>query len=627
MRYVIHYSIGSAMFLLITAAFYFRQKRVPNERDQIYSAMLIGSFFACVFDAIGAGLEPYGLQVPIWVLYVSNMVFLLSMHLCLPGICFYLLAYAGKLNQMTTLRKLALLLPFAVIVLLTLSAPLWKGGIFYIDETHLYCKGATHSLLYFVSTIYMILTLLILTRSRNLIRRSIRVTVILFLGVLLIGIGIQLLFPQYLVTTSATALAVCTIYYIMQSPSTNIDPLTNSFNRMAMPSLLRSAFDDKANFTLMTISLRTLNRINEAYGSTTGEKLLGDFAKYLNKAFPKQYVFHLYYTQFVVMFFGDAHTNEYFRTFAGELPKFWTVDRTTVELPMDICVLRGADFTEETQMMNIIDYILLEELRTGTMEPLFIGEEIYTKYRRSAMLEAALPSLLEQGSLRIRFLPLVDAQTGRMIGLEALPQINGEGFGTVHTDELMHVAEQTGKIRALTFETLEAVCDLLAKENTAKARGIDFVLVRLSLVMLMHRSTAEEIVRLIKSSGISPTQLHFAVEESESTAQYSMVRDAIRSLRQEGFSFLMDKFGVGYSNMSVFSELPMSAVRFDANILNTLNQNERHEPFLRGLNELLGNMGLATVCPHVNTDADLRAADRLGIRFRQGEKYGEALDA
>ena len=79
MNYVIWYSVGSAAFLLVTMLSYFFHKRVPSPENRVYAAMLVLAFLSTVCDALAAGLEACAANVPIWLLYLLNGTFLISM--------------------------------------------------------------------------------------------------------------------------------------------------------------------------------------------------------------------------------------------------------------------------------------------------------------------------------------------------------------------------------------------------------------------------------------------------------------------------------------------------------------------------------------------------------------------
>lgn len=172
MNYVYHYALGSTLFLGCTAYFFFRQRRIPTRTNRIYSIMLIAGLIALIFDAMAAAMEVHAMLFPSWLLYLVYILFLLGLHLCLPAFCVYLFEQVDVYSRITRGRRGLLLLPWVCICLLILSTPLWKGGIFYIDDSHIYRFGATHAALYVVMGIYWLVLGVFVLRNRRLLSKE-----------------------------------------------------------------------------------------------------------------------------------------------------------------------------------------------------------------------------------------------------------------------------------------------------------------------------------------------------------------------------------------------------------------------------------------------------------------------
>ena len=231
MGYNYNFALTSILFMSLTMVFYLRQNRMRDTQDHIYTVMLFGGLTAVLFDFIAAAIEPLGTQLPVWLSYLCNMLFILGEQLCLPAFMVFSLLAAGKYNRMRKTVRRLIMIPFLIVALLTLIAPLCTLGIFYIGAENVYCQGATHWCLYAATGLYMSGSYLVLLLNYRAVDRPKRRSILFFGAVLLLALVLQVLYPRYLLATSATALALTAMYYVLRAPGVQADPSTGALHR------------------------------------------------------------------------------------------------------------------------------------------------------------------------------------------------------------------------------------------------------------------------------------------------------------------------------------------------------------------------------------------------------------
>ena len=616
MDYVVHYSIGSALFLVITSLYFFLTRRMPSGQNKIFSIMLIAGITSVVFDALAALLDGI---LPAWALYTFNIIFLLSMHLCLPLFCSYLFVSAGRYRVMPYWKKLLTALPFAIILVLTLSSPLWEGGIFYIDANGLYQKGLTHPALYFVSAIYMTLLLVVSVKYRFVLRREIRITVIMFMFVLLAAIGLQLTFPRYLLTTSATALALTAMFFVMQSPADNVDPLTGAFNRVALMALLRRAYESGKDFTVITVSIRSLDSVMYAFGDGFTDRLLSAVAWQLGRMFPRQYVARPYVAEFLIIDTGVKPDSAAISETMKKLPSMWKIDKIEVELIYDIVALSGRDCSGDTQLINVIDSLIQRGLHFEEGEVGILSADACREYERESQLAAAIEHIIDDGMLDIDYQPIIDSHS-RVRAVDTAVRITDERFSYASSQEIVHAAEQTGNIHALSEFVLKKVCEFIKKAQLSK-HGIRCVCMRLSVVQCMRDGISALISGIVHGAGVTPGLICFEFSESASVSAYPAILENIAHMREEGFIFMLDNYGAGYTNSGLLSRLPVTHVRLDKLLMSRALGDEQHEVLFAGICDVISRLELTPVCGEIDSAAEARLLDRSGVTMRQGDYF------
>lgn len=620
MNYVMHYSVGSALFLCVTMMYFFMTRRMPSKQNKIFSFMLVAGMMAVVFDALAAILDG---MLPAWVLYLFNMLFILSMHICLPLFCSYLFVSSGRYNKIGRTKKLLALVPFLIVLILTLSSPLWKDGIFYIDENCVYQKGTTHSVLYFVSAIYMGLLLTMTAKYKYVLRKEIRATVTLFLFVLLAAIGLQLTFPRYLLTTSATALALTAMFFVMQSPAENVDPLTGAFNRVALMSLLRRAFEGDKDFTVILISLRTLDSVSHAFGDALVDKLLPAFSWQLGRLFPRQYVIRPYISEFLIIDEGVKPNASAIGDIIRKLPSVWNIDKVEVELIYDVVALSGRDCSGDTQLINVIDSVIQRNIHFEEGEVGVLDANACREFEREAMLSAAIEHIIDEEKLEMEYQPIMDANKC-VHALDTSVKITDERFSYASFNEIFRAAEQTGNIHALNEFMLKRVCAFI-NSTDINAHGVRCVCMRLSVVQCMREGTSALISGIVHSLHVDPKLICFEFSESSSVGTYSAILENIRHMREDGFIFMLDDYGAGYTNSGLLSSMPVTHVRLDKLLMRRALGDEQHETLFAGICDVISRLELTPVCDEINNEAEARLLDRAGVVMRQGDYFCEHI--
>lgn len=240
MTYTIDFCVISLAFLMVTVIFYLRQMKVPSRRNSYFAALLFCCVFSLVFDIIAALFDPYAYQMPLWIVYVVNMLFLGSIQL--SGLLFllYTMTLTDAYTTMGKQQRQLACIPFSFTALALLFTPLLQeNGIFYFTAEHVYQHGILHLTLYVTVAFYMFAALIVMFHHRRALSKTKFFAVMSFLFTTFIAMLVQMFHPYLLVNTMANAFALSLIYYVLEAPSNHVDTMTEIYNRAALPPLLQ----------------------------------------------------------------------------------------------------------------------------------------------------------------------------------------------------------------------------------------------------------------------------------------------------------------------------------------------------------------------------------------------------
>lgn len=268
--------------------------------------------------------------------------------------------------------------------------------------------------------------------------------------------------------------------------------------------------------------------------------------------------------------------------------------------------------------------LLLQQAESALYQAKATGRNTYTLYdaRHHAALhtqretERALRDGLVRGEIMTHYQPIFDLRTGQPVSVEALARWDKPGHGLVAPGLFIPMAEDLGLIGDVFSQVLRAAAD----EAKHWPPGIP-VAVNLSPLQLRKAGTAELILALLESTGLSPARLELEITESALLADFEPARHCILQLRSAGIHFGLDDFGTGYANLHQLRELPFDKVKIDRSFIQRLS-NEDNATLAKLIIDLAHALRMTVVAEGIETELEADWARTHGCDHGQG--YGLA---
>jgi EAL domain-containing protein (putative c-di-GMP-specific phosphodiesterase class I) len=189
--------------------------------------------------------------------------------------------------------------------------------------------------------------------------------------------------------------------------------------------------------------------------------------------------------------------------------------------------------------------------------------------------------------------------------------------------EFIPIAEQTGLISEMGDWAIEQACT----DATAWPNDIA-VAVNVSAVQFKDPARLIRAVKhALKASGLPPNRLELEVTESLLIEDQQATLKTIRTLRRLGVKFSLDDFGVGYSSLAYLAQYPFSKVKIDRSFARDITTTGPARSIVETVCRLARDLGLVVVVEGIETEAQQREAEKLGIEFAQGYLFGKPAAA
>jgi diguanylate cyclase (GGDEF)-like protein len=236
---------------------------------------------------------------------------------------------------------------------------------------------------------------------------------------------------------------------------------------------------------------------------------------------------------------------------------------------------------------------------------------------------------LKNDELFVVYQPKLHCQSGALAGFEALVRWQHPDLGVVPPDRFIPMAEQSGRIDALTrsvfgqslqwFASLHAgavdVGRRLLSQQTLRNLTLS---VNVSAVSLDSGDLFDWLEEQCRSHDLSPRQLILELTETSAMKDPVTSLDIMTRLRMKGFQLSIDDFGTGYSSMLQLVRLPFSEIKVDKSFVLTAGSSEESRSVIRSVVDLGRSLGLRSTAEGVEDGETLDFLRRIGCDLAQG---------
>lgn len=235
-------------------------------------------------------------------------------------------------------------------------------------------------------------------------------------------------------------------------------------------------------------------------------------------------------------------------------------------------------------------------------------------------LESQLREALAARGLELGLQPLMDVDSGRIAGYEALVRWHHPERGPISPAEFVALAEETSLIVPVGEYVMDAACASVASLVEA-GHGQPFVAVNVSARQLSHPGLVERIVARADAARLPRGTLKLEITESQ-VLDYDLVGEVIALCHGHGIKVALDDFGTGYSHLAHLHRLDFDVLKVDQAFSRNMVADPRAMAVVEAIVQLGRALQAEIVVEGVETRSQLEALRRLGCHYAQGYLIG-----
>jgi diguanylate cyclase (GGDEF)-like protein len=378
---------------------------------------------------------------------------------------------------------------------------------------------------------------------------------------------------------------------------------------------------------VLCVDLDHFKRVNDTLGHAAGDALLQAAAERLRACVRE--------TDIVARLGGDEFA---IVQVLADQPRAATVlaERLIADLsrPFDIeghqvvvgasvgIALAPSDGTEADQLMKSADMALYRAKADGRGVLRYFESEMDAKMQARRALELDLRKALAEHEFELFYQPIVDLQSNRVAGFEALLRWNHPTQGLIPPGEFIPIAEDMGLIIPLGEWVLRRAC----LEAAGWPDNIK-VAVNLSPAQFKSKTLALAVTSALADSGFPASRLELEITESVLLQDNDTVRAILHQLRDLGVRISMDDFGTGYSSLSYLRSFPFDKIKIDQSFVRDMCLHDDSIAIVRAVAGLGRNLGMSTTAEGVETNEQLGRLRDEGCTEVQGYLFSRPLPA
>lgn len=225
----------------------------------------------------------------------------------------------------------------------------------------------------------------------------------------------------------------------------------------------------------------------------------------------------------------------------------------------------------------------------------------------------------------VEYQPVVHAQTGEIVGAEALVRWKKEPYGIVPPGMFIDWLESNPCMYDLgNFVLKQALTDAV---EFRKSNPDFFINVNMSAKQLERKTFCGVVMALLKETGFPAGQLCLELTERCRSMPVSVMEEKLLYLKQHGVRLAMDDYGTGSASSSVLLQTPMDEIKIDMSFIRGITDNQTKQALVRSMVDFANKADLKSCMEGVEDEKLQNYLRSFGATWFQGYYYSRPVQA
>lgn len=301
-------------------------------------------------------------------------------------------------------------------------------------------------------------------------------------------------------------------------------------------------------------------------------------------------------------------------------------DAITLEVDASVGVSRyPVNGSDAQTLLRRADIAMYAAKQQGTGFRIYSPDQDHHSAARLSMVGEFRRALDTPDELVAHFHPIVNLETRKVHGAEALVRWHHPQLGLLQPGSFLSVIEQTGLMGPLTNRVLNLAIAECARWH---AQGHELtVSVNLSVRNLHDPLLPMQVEQLLTRHRLPARYLELEITESMIMSDPERALATVRELSLLGVHLAVDDFGTGHSSLANLRMLPVHEIKIDHSFVTPMLSDQSDLVIVRSTVDLGHALGLTVVAEGVESKETLKRLVALGCDRAQGHYLSEPVTA
>lgn len=614
------YVIPTLLVLALFVLYFVTLPRIRIRMNRTFIRLILIECTVMISDIISTWADMNHKDFSFFTLYFLNSLYFIAFF----ARAFYFFVFTASVLKLRFFRssvKIALSnVPFFIASLIVLFTPITRW-FYYMDQDG-YHNGPLYNLLYVEFWVYLAMSFYAIFTRADFVRKKKEYQGVFWYNVILLcGTIVRMAFPHYLLMDTFCLLTLIIIYLSFMNPDFYMEGRTWIFNSRALREYLEE-INGKKKYEIFAFTIHNYKDLREIYGVKQMDDGVLMIGNYLHKTFPKQSSFYYRNGRFAILCENNENTNDMMAKIQERFKNPWQAVDAELYLDVGCAVLDTEDYKYNfSTIIQLLVDVFNEASLSDKNEIRRVDSSFGEKAEKEIEIKKAIEYAVDHDQVEVFLQPIVDAQSGKLVGAEALARIRDSKGNIISPNQFIPIAERNGRINQLGKQVFLKVCKFINDYDCEKI-GLEWINVNLSPIQFMRADLGETLLTDIKNYNVDPDFIHLEITEEAMVDEQLLVYQT-DYIGEMGFHFVLDDYGKGYSNFARVRKMSFINIKLDMSIV--WDYCEKPDPLIPNMVQTFNTMGFGITAEGIEDETMAKKMRDIGVKYLQGYYFSKAL--